>query len=323
MRRLAACLWLIAPAVFAQTAPLGPIAGTSFERKMVTDPSGRQVTYLISKPKAARAPLLLRIQGSGCAPVLYERDGRIFTSEFNLLAFAKAGQFATMVVEKPYSGQTSGQRGTATDCSAAFNADFTAESWLAAIQASLRDVRGAAWVDPRRTLVLGGSEGAVMASLLAAADPAITDVIAIGGSGTTQAYDFIVNAYTTCFDVPHCLAQVEEQVRAIAAKPDSATDFAWGHPYKRWTSFFQADPGAALLHSRARVYLAFGTADRAVPALSQEIIVAKLLAAGRDVTVRRVPDAGHALVVPGPHDDENMDREYRAALAWFLRSVQP
>ena len=43
-----------------------------------------------------------------------------------------------------------------------------------------------------------------MATLLAAADPAVTDVAVLGGSGTTQAYDFIVNAYTNCFDAPSC-----------------------------------------------------------------------------------------------------------------------
>jgi pimeloyl-ACP methyl ester carboxylesterase len=310
---------LVIAAVQAAPAPgaVTPLAGTPFERHVLTDASGREVTYYISRPRGARAPLLLRIQGSGCSPIISQRAGMTFSSEFNLMQMASEGQFATMVVEKPYAGQASGERGTATGCSAEFNADFTAASWLAAIQASLRDARRANWIDPRRTLVMGGSEGAVMATLLAAADPGVTDVIAIGGSGTSQAYDFIVSAYTTCFDVPRCLAQAEQQLRAIAAKPDSATDFAWGHPYKRWASFFRVDPGEALLHSRARTYIAFGTADRAVPALSQEIMVAKLLAAGRDVTVRRVPDAGHGLVIPGAHDDANMDREYRAALAWF------
>jgi pimeloyl-ACP methyl ester carboxylesterase len=317
LRLLVGVLLLASHAAWAQ--PAGPVAGTPFVRHAVTDSSGRRVTYLISTPKAAQAPLLLRIQGSGCSPVMSVSQGTVFSSEFNLVQMAGEGRFAVMVVEKPFAGQTTDVRGEATQCSAAFNADFTAESWLVALQASLRDARAASRVDPRRTLVMGASEGAVMATLLAAADPAVTDVVAIGGSGTSQAYDFIVNAYTTCFDVPRCLAQFEERARAIALKPDSATDFAWGHPYKRWTSFFRADPADALLRSRARVYIAFGTADRSVPALSQEIMVAKLLVAGRDVTVRRVPDAGHSLTFGNQHDAENMDREYAAALAWFWR----
>lgn len=298
-----------------------PVAGTPFERHLIDDPSGRNVTFYISRPTAARAPLLLMIQGSGCNLAISEGSGKASSTVFNLLPFASEGQFATMVVEKPYAGATPGTAGQGdAGCSAAFNADFTATSWLAAIRASLDDARRSPWIDPARTLVLGGSEGAVMASLLAAADAHVTDVAVLGGSGTTQAYDFIVGAYTHCFDVPACLAQVDRQLRAIAARPDSATDFAWGHPYKRWTSFFNADPGAALLHSRARVYIAFGTADRAVPALSQEIMVAKLLGAGRDVTVRRVPDAGHSLGRPGPHEFDDVNLEYRAVLDWFWRT---
>ena len=158
-----------------------------------------------------------------------------------------------------------------------------------------------------------------MAALLAANDPRITDVVAIGGSGTTQLYDFIVHAYHACFDVPRCLADVETTVRAVAGNPDSSTEFAWGHPFKRWTSFFRVDPGEELLRSKARVYIALGTADKAVPALSQEIVVAKLLAAGRDVTVRRVADADHSLRQPGATNFADLDKEYRAALDWFWR----
>jgi len=304
----------------AFAAHAAPVAGTPLERRLVHDASGREITYYISHPKAVPAPLLLMIQGSGCSRAISESPGKTSSTLFNLLPFANEGQFTTMVVEKPYAGETPGTAGQgAAGCSAAFNADFTAATWLAAIQASLEDARHSGWVDPRRTLVLGGSEGAVMASLLAAADSLITDVAVLGGSGTTQAYDFIVSAYQNCFDVPACLAQVDGQLRAIAARPDSATDFAWGHPYKRWTSFFNVDPGAALLRSRARVYLAFGTADRAVPALSQEIMVAKLLGAGHDVTIRRVPDAGHNLARPGAREYDDMDLEYRAVLDWFWR----
>ena len=296
-------------------------APSPFERRMVDDASGRHITYYISRPHAARAPILLMIQGSGCSLALTTGpDGEASSSVFNLLPFASEGQFTTVVVEKPFAGPAAGVPVPANGCSAAFNANFTADSWLAAIQASLHDARTSSWVDPRRTLVFGGSEGAVMAALLAEADPTVTDVIALGGSGTTQAYDFIVNAYATCFDVPRCLAQVEAQLHAITAMPDSATEFAWGHPFKRWTSFFKADPAEALMHSRARVYVGFGTADRSVPALSQEIMVAKLLAAGRDVTVRRVPDAGHSMGNPGPHEFEQVNQEYRAALAWFAQS---
>jgi pimeloyl-ACP methyl ester carboxylesterase len=229
-----------------------------------------------------------------------------------------------MAVEKPYSGPVGEvSPGSARSCSAEFNADFTAESWLAALQASVADARRLPWVDERRTLLFGTSEGAVMASLLAANDKKISDVVVIGGSGTTQLFDFLAFAYQRCFDRSECIAEVERQARAIAAVPQSSTQFAWGHPYKRWTSFFAVDPAAALLRSRARVYAAFGTADSSVPPISQELIVARLMAAGRDITVRRVPNAGHGLVSAGAQDWAEADREYGRALDWFWRVPLP
>lgn len=261
------------------------------------------------------------IQGSGCTPILQGTGAATYSTLYDLLPFAAEERFAVMAVEKPgASGSNSG--GTAQGCTAQFNEDFTAERWLVALRAALDDARHQPNVDIRRILILGASEGAVMASLLAGRDQRVTDVIAVGGSGTTQLFDFIAAAYSNCFDRSSCIADVESQMAAIRADPNSATKLAWGHPYRRWTSFFSVEPGDELARSHARIYLAFGTADISTPPLSQEVAVAKLLAAGRDVTVRRVPNANHSLLGPGD-DISTLDREYRRALDWFWTGTKP
>ena len=296
----------------------GRIAGTSFEHRIVRDGNARDVAYYLSRPKTAAAPIMLVIQRSGCTPVLNIKDGMVSSSIFNLEKFAKAGNFTVIAVEKPFSG-AGVSSGSAQGCSDAFNADFTAESWSSALRAALSDARKMAWVDHSRTLVFGTSEGAVMASVLAANDPTITDVVFISGSGTTQLFDFTAQAYGTCFDVSVCLADIERKVDAIKNDPNSSTKFAWGHPHKRWTSFFALDPGELLLRSKARVYIAIGTADEAVPALSQEVAAAKLLLGRRDVTIRRVPDGTHSLNRRGATNWDELDRELTTALEWFSR----
>lgn len=293
-----------------------PVPGQPIERHVVADRLGRQVIYYTGHP-ATPAPILLMIQGSGCAPVMLPAAAGGGSSLYNFLPYAAERRFTVIAVEKPFAGTAEGARGTANGCSPEFNADFTAERWLAALQAALADARRLPWADPRRTLVFGHSEGAVMADLLAGGDPRITDVVSIAGTGTTQLFDFLALAYQRCFDRAACIADVEGQARAIVANPESATDFAWGHPYRRWTSFFRVDPAAALLASRARIYLAFGTADQNVPPLSGELIVARLLSAGRAVTVRRVIDGDHSLMPPGARDYSATDAEYRRALDWF------
>jgi dipeptidyl aminopeptidase/acylaminoacyl peptidase len=290
---------------------------TPIERREIKDGTGRSITYFIGHPKHP-APLVLMIEGSGCVPVMHfgASPDETYTTLFDFLPFAAEGNFTVMAVEKPFTGMVGREQpGTALSCSPAFNADFTAESWLAALRAALTDARRQPWVDQSRTMVIGESEGAVMASLLAGHDNSITDVALIGGSGTTQLFDFVAFAYRRCADVSPCLSQIQSQVAAIKADPTSSTLFAWGHPYKRWSSFFQVDPSEELLRSSARVYLVFGTSDDAVPPLSEEIAVAKLTAAGRDVTVRRVPNGAHNLSQMGDHS--NIDNEYRKILAWF------
>lgn len=296
----------------------GPVAGTPFERRIVADSSGRAITYYMSRPKRATAPVMLMIQGSGCTPVLTVGHGGASSSVFNLAKYAAEGKFTVVAVEKPFAG-TSAQSGPSLGCSDAFNADFTADSWRNALQASLADARRAPWVDSTRTLVFGSSEGAVMSAVLAAADPTITDLIFVSGSGATQLFDFVVQAYSGCFDASACLRDIDRNVAAIQADPTSSTAMAWGHPHKRWTSFFAIDPGELLLKSRARVYIAIGTADDSVPAISQELAAAKLLLARRDVTVRRVIDGTHNLNQRGARDYEALDREQRTALEWFDR----
>jgi dipeptidyl aminopeptidase/acylaminoacyl peptidase len=60
--------------------------------------------------------------------------------------------------------------------------------------------------------------------------------------------------------------------------------------------------------------------DRAVPILSTEVLYAQLRVQGRDVTFRRVPNAGHGLVKDGLSREEAGKAgvtEYDAIMAWF------
>lgn len=306
----------LALAFFADAASADPVPGTALDRLELRDPSGRTITYYTNHP-ARPAPVLLMIQGSGCGTIVRTGGTSSYSTFFDLLPFAQEGRYKIVAVEKPFA-DAKANGGTADKCSAEFRADFTAESWLAALQAVLGEVRKAGDADPKRVIVMGTSEGAVMASLLAGRDNRITHAVLVSGSGTSQLFDFLALAYQTCFDRSACIADIETQLRAVRADPQSAEKLAWGHPHKRWTSFFAVDPGAELLRSKARVYWALGTADENVPALSQEVAIAKLLTAGRDVTVRRVPGGDHMLAPAGSNDFSALDREYRKALDWAL-----
>jgi predicted esterase len=309
-----------APAARQETLVLGQAVAARFTLQRDGAPD---VRYVISKP-GNKAPLVLFVQGSGCMPPFVGLGTpNPYSTVFNFIPLAQRSDYAVMVVDKPNQPDAPPQAppGTAAGCPAAFNASFSYDSWLAALRDALRHALALPWVDGRRVLVFGVSEGAVMAAGLARAVPEVTHVALIGGTGTSQMFDFAANAYRAGAADDDTLARlrdIDATVDAINADPRSTGKFAWGHTYLRWSTFFAQAPGENLVQSKARVYLASGMRDDSVPILSTEVAYARLRALGRDVTFRRVPRAGHGLVPEGG-TMADVQKEYDAIMAWFGR----
>jgi pimeloyl-ACP methyl ester carboxylesterase len=296
------------------------VGATEFLQFRVAQPDGPDVEYFISRTKRPSA-LILFIQGSGCAPMFLGLDsGKRSSNVYSYIDWGMAGNYAVMVVNKPYvpKEQPPLDQG-ATPCPRQFNDYFSLDNWVRDLRLALGHARQLPWVDARRMLALGVSEGATVATALAAGDNAVTDVALLGGSGPSQFYDFVVNAYKAAGsdgEVHARLDELDATRKRIFAKPDSTTDFAWGHTFKRWSSFFRASSTNNLLKSRARVYLVSGMQDASVPILSTESMASELLVTGRDLTLRRVPNGEHNLLAPGTQGD-GLEPEYRRILAWF------
>ena len=301
-----------------ESLELGKAAATRFTLQRAGAPD---IRYVISQP-AHKAPLVLFVQGSGCTPpfVGLGTPNR-YSTVFNFIPLAQRGDYAVMVVDKPNQPDAPppSQPGVATACPAAFNAWFSYDTWLDTLRGALRHALALPWVDGSRVLVFGVSEGAVMAAGLARALPEVTHVALIGGTGTSQLFDFTANAYragTSDDDTLARLADIDATVDAINAEPRSSVKFAWGHTYLRWSTFFAQAPGENLVQSKARVWLASGMRDDSVPVLSTEVAYTRLRALGRDVTFRRVPRAGHGLMAEGG-SMADVQKEYDAIMAWF------
>jgi len=305
----------------ASTLRQEPRAGIAPFERFVATRSGQPDTAFYVATTQAKAPLVLFIQGSGCAPAIYETaPGKPAASVFALVPLGRAGRHAAMVVEKPFApAMPPTDQGGATACPAAFNAHFSMDSWLAALKTALGHALALPHVDKQRVLVIGVSEGATMAAALARDMPEISHVALFGATGPSQYYDFIVNAYAQGADDAERLRRLQEidaTYAAIAADPDSGSKFAWGHPYKRWSGFFKASSIDNLAHSKARVYIVSGMRDVNVPTLSSEVLYSALKMRGRDVQIRRIPGAGHDLLQPGAGFGD-LQNEYDTVLRWF------
>lgn len=285
--------------------------------------NGPPIRYYLSKT-AQKSPLVLYIQGSGCVPPFMGLGtARRASTIYSWLPLAQQGRYAVMAVDKPWQSDTpqQGPFGSAIGCAGKFNDHFSYETWLATLTQAVHHALRRPEVDPRRVLVIGSSEGAPMAAGLARALPEVTDVVLLGANGPSQLFDFAANIYrsTDSDDIKALrLQELDATYAAIAADPTSTTKYAWGHPYLRWSSFFAQSTMDNLAHSKARVYIAAGMQDSSVPILSTEVLYTQLRVQGRDVTMRRVPLAGHGLVPDGRPMPE-AQKEYDAFMAWFER----
>lgn len=283
------------------------------------------VEYFISKTREP-APLVLLIQGSGCAPVFSGLDTlRRSSNVFGYVDLAQQGKYAVMVVNKPFAPKEAPAGGGIIACPTEFNEYFTLEDWVRDLGRAFDHAAQLPWVRADSALALGVSEGATAAAGLAEKEGRIASVALIGASGPSQYYDFVVGAYAAGGGdeaVKRRLDELEETRQKIAAAPDSAKLLAWGHPYKRWTSFFRMSSTRALLKSQARVYIVGGMQDRSVPILSSEAMASELLGAGHDVTLRRIPNAGHNLL-PAGAPAGNMWPEYQRIVEWYGQGPAP
>lgn len=308
-----------APAAGQETFIFG---SWSMQRTTLPRGEGPSVSYYLSAPKT-RAPLVLFVQGSGCtAPFSGLGTDERSSSIFHWVPLAASGRYAVMAVDKPYQpARQEGEAGGASGCGAAFNDYFSYDTWLATLQQALRHALARPEVDASRVLVIGISEGGALAAGLARTMPEVGAVALSGASGTTQLYDFAASIHQgsgSDADKQRELAALDTTVRDILADPSSGSKFAWGHPYRRWSSFFAQSAGDNLLQSKARVYVVSGMKDTSTPILSTEVMVAQLRGQGRDVTVRRVATADHDLV-PAGGGYEQVKAEYDAIMAWYER----
>jgi len=308
--------------------------GIPYDRFQVKDEESREITYYLSTPPKGGdgrpLPLVLWVQGSGCDSAFQRaNDGRIGGGLQNLVFLEGKGRCRVMVVEKPGVNflDSSAMPGSCEGCSEDFKREYAADRWALALEASLRDAMKRPDIDRTRVLAAGHSEGASMVAKVAADVPEVTHVACLSGAGTTQLFDMAVIARRSRAGSPDGddaarEARVEEvyrQAADIAADPESTAKSAWGHPYRRWSSFFGLSPVDELKRTRARVYLAYGTADESVPVESNDLARAELFAAGRDVTCERIVGADHGFRV-GTGEDcmSQFNAVIGRVVSWFL-----
>ena len=313
-----------APAPAPSFAAGTPVEGTVFQRGQISDGHGGMIRFYLSPGVGGPRPLLLLIQGSGCE-ALFTRSQSVLTATAgqDIVQQIAAGRYVVEVVEKPNVTPEGPARadGTTDACSAAFNRDHSIEAWTAtlsrAVDAALRDPS----VDRNANVrLMGLSEGAVVAAHLAAARSDVGHVAFISAFGCDQWRDVLVVARKSAADAKAAelaVAEAEKGLAEVAADPTATNKQFDGQTHLYWSTFGRACPAADLVRSQAKVYLAFGTADKEIDANGVEAIPAALIAAGRPIRTHRVNGGSHVLDTPESGDFANLVEVFGEALDWM------
>jgi dienelactone hydrolase len=305
------------------------VTGQPYERFSTRDRFGREITFYLSEVAASRnpLPLVLYIEGSGCGSRFEERGGKIRPAGGHIVvADVFKDRARVLIVEKPgvkYLFQP--QDG----CKklAEFNREHTLERWAEANEAALRAARKLPHIDKNRTLVVGHSEGGLVACRVARELPEIvTHVSTIAGGGASQLFDLMALARKGEFfdevspDAEARVKYVLDKWKEIEADPTSAEKFFFGFAYRRWATFLAASPVEELGAVRAKIYIAQGTADTAVDPTSADLLYAQLITKNKRVTYDRVEGANHSFRIKAEPKRDGWQELFERIARWFSQA---
>jgi uncharacterized protein (TIGR03067 family) len=237
------------------------------------------------------------------------------------------------VVEKPgvAFGVVPNNPGSAEEGSAEFHREHTLPRWVEAVNAAVRAMHLLEDVDWTRTLVVGHSEGGIVAAHVAAANPLVSHVAVLASSGATQLFDLTELAAQprpadgSPDDALGRAQAVRDGWANVLADPDRADKFWLGHPHRRWSSFLKHSTLEGLLACRAPAFAAHGTLDRDVPVASFEVLRCELMARGRDLVALRLEGRDHSFRKPGdaPGDRSGLQDVFGRVIDWFEEKRSP
>jgi predicted esterase len=278
-----------------------------YTRYFTRDKYDRRIAFYLSGDAQQRLPIVLVVLGSGPFSN-FRREGTHIVDAHGTVRREFAGRAHVLVVEKPgveFLQQPDPHSAEGFRGSAEFQSENTLPRWVEAISAALRAARQLSQVDASRTLIIGHSEGGLVAAMLARKHSFVTHVASLAGTGPPLKWELERKAAAGSLyaDLPAegaaQLHRLRQDFAAIRKDPHSSTKIAIGHTHIYWASRLNPSAMKILSRSRARIFLAHGTADRNVSFENFQRMAAELRHHRRDVTVMAVEGADHGFRIAG------------------------
>ena len=256
------------------------------EDVVVTTPAGHTLAGTLTLPKGANRakPVGAIVTVTGSGP--QDRDEAIGLPGFRPFrqiadALARRG-IAVLRMDDRGTGQSGGSFKGST------SADFAED-----VRAGLAYLRTRPEIRADRLGVLGHSEGAIIAPMVAEKEPTLRAIVLLAGiaqPGRTALHFQIKNGYER-----DAKLTPEKRAELISAIPARIDGMAAADP---WMKFFLSyDPGAVMQRVKTPALILTGSRDQqAVPAEVALMEAAFKEAGNKDVTARVLPDLNHLFV---------------------------
>jgi predicted esterase len=299
-----------------------PVGDKPFRRYVAEGRDGQPITFYLSIEPAPShpVPLIVWVQGTGCSSQFVSVGGRMSRGLQGVLYSVARGRARVLAVEKPGVEflDDPPDDGDARACRPGFRAEFTLDRWATTIADAIQEAQKLPGIDTSKTLVIGISEGGIVAMRVSNVSPAVTHAASLSGGGPVYLFHLAEFMRTKGLDA-------EKEVYAcwsdILKDPESTTKFCWGQTYRQWSSFMKTSVIAEALKSHALLYFAHGTADTQQSIAGFDVLRAELAAKQRDAMFERIEGADHALDLPNQKAPEGLEALFGRVENWFLGDV--
>jgi predicted esterase len=256
------------------------------------------IYYFLTSSKPTD-PLIIAIQGSGCDSLFSkDKDGIVYSSLPAIIGLPFKVKASILAVEKP--GVLTFDREKDKDCSTLFRKKFTFDHWIETLKMAISDVQLRYKLQPSRTIIIGHSEGADSAALLASHLDQATHVLHLSGGSGSPVFQAAMRAIWSTDKnqkKEEELLRSEMKVWTDAVSKNDPDILLWGHTYRYWKSL----PHIAdkLNVSKAKILIVYGTKDSNSPVVTSDLLLTELVERNREFKFRRIPNADHKYTVEG------------------------
>ena len=255
------------------------------ESVTVPTPMGHTLggTLTLPKRRSGRVPAIITITGSGAQDrdeeIPFVRGYRPFRQIADTLGHAG---IAVLRMDDRGFGESGGA-----------NTAPTTDDLADDIRAGVAYLHGRPEIDPTRIVLVGHSEGAIIAPIVAAADPTIRAIVLMAGTSRTGR---IVIEYQNRYAIEHSdQITAEQRDSVITAAMKTVDSLAARSPWLK--HFLEYDPKPTASRVTVPVLILQGETDRQVTADQAEELAAAIRSGGNtNVTVHLFPEANHLFV---------------------------